>query len=269
MKYVIVCSLCNIASANIRERLLDEFPFEESKEFFGPSPIYEWGNKVVVSSSKEIVRVTGLDEVFERVQYVFVSTHRAESGIPSLTAHFTGNFGNNSLGGNAHEIARYSPSLLKRYFIEINSLRSSIDAEYTITLEATHHGPTDLNSPVMFVEMGSSEKQWQDVKTASIISKALISSIESKKTFDKCAIAVGGTHYSDKFNKVELETEFALGPIIPKYALDYLDGSILQQILSKSDQPIEYALLDWKGLGKNKAKVLKLLDQAGLEQVRL
>ena len=265
---MIVCSLNNIASTNIRERLLAKFPFQESSEFFDGSPIYMWGEKVLVSSHREIVHVTGLDEKFNDVRYVFASTHRAESGIPSLTAHFTGNFGNNSLGGNAHEIALYSPKLLKNYFQEINALRRSIPSTYKITLEATHHGPTDLQSPVMFVEMGSSEKEWQDVETASVIADALVRSLNSTKQYDKCAIAVGGTHYSDKFNKVELDDDIALGPIVPKYALDNFDSTMLAQIVSKSSQPVKYAVIDWKGLGKHKENVLKVIGDAGLEQIR-
>ncbi|MCL4518732.1 MAG: D-aminoacyl-tRNA deacylase [Thaumarchaeota archaeon] len=269
LKDVIVCSLNNTASTNVRERLLERFPFQETEEFFGSSPIYSWGNKTIVASPSDIVHVTGLDEKFDDVRYVFASTHRAESGIPSLTAHFTGNFGGNALGGNAHEVARYSPQLLKNYFQEITALRRHIPSAYKITLEATHHGPTELKSPVMFVELGSSEKEWQDTETASLIADAIIRSLDSPEECNKRAIAVGGTHYSDKFNKVELEEEFALGPIIPKYSLDYLDESMLSQIVSKSAQPVKYALLDWKGLGKNKERVLRIIDGAGLEQVKM
>ncbi|MDG6996384.1 MAG: hypothetical protein JRN52_10725 [Nitrososphaerota archaeon] len=269
MKDVIVCSQSNIASTNIRERLLERFPFQETEEFFGSSPIYVWGEKAIVTSPKEIVRVSGLDERFDNVRYVFASTHRAESGMPSLTAHFTGNFGSDTLGGNAHEVARYSPQLLKNYFLELNSLRNLIPKEYSITLEATHHGPTEFKSPVMFVELGSSEREWQDIETAALIADATIRSLDAQRRFDKCAIGIGGTHYSDKFNKVELGSEFALGPIVPKHALEFLNESMLAQILSKSTQPIKYALLDWKGLGKSKERVLQILERADLEQIRV
>ena len=126
---------------------------------------------LVVSAKKDIVFVDQLDETFGDCRYVFISRHRAESGIPSLTAHFTGNFGPATFGGNPSEIAKYSPQLLKNYMIELSSLRNEIDNSYRITLEATHHGPTSLKSPVLFVELGSTEKEWGDVATASLIAR--------------------------------------------------------------------------------------------------
>jgi len=35
-------------------------------------------------------------------------------------------------------------------------------SKYTVTLEATHHGPTDMEVSVMFVEIGSSMEHWID-----------------------------------------------------------------------------------------------------------
>jgi D-aminoacyl-tRNA deacylase len=268
LKTVIVCSANDPAGTNIRDRLLEKFPFHETDELFQNSKIYSWSDLFVVSSSKDIVFVDGLDEQFGESRCVFISRHRAESGIPSLTAHFTGNYGENSFGGNPREIARFSPSLLKNYFIELSSRRETIPAAYNVTLEATHHGPSSLKSPLIFVELGSSERQWVDAKAASEIADALMKAVQSKRTFNKCAVAIGGTHYSEKFNAVELGSEIALGPTVPKYALEHFDRGILDQILRKGDQPIRSALIDAKGLGKHKESVLKLIEETGLELIK-
>ncbi|HVB11789.1 MAG TPA: D-aminoacyl-tRNA deacylase [Nitrososphaerales archaeon] len=267
MKTVIVCSLNDPAGTNIRDRLLDIYPFKPIDKSFDSSPIYSWNDKLVVSANRDIVFVDKLDETFGDCRYVFVSRHRAESGIPSLTAHFTGNFGTATFGGNPNEIAKYSPQLLKNYMIELNSLRNEIDNSYSITLEATHHGPTSLKSPVLFVELGSTEKEWKDETTARLIARALVSALDWPKEYEKCAIGIGGTHYPERLNRQIIDTEIALGPIIPKYALEYFNNEILEQILSKGDQNVNIALVDNKGLGKYKENVIKLLQDSGLERM--
>ncbi|MDG6998686.1 MAG: D-tyrosyl-tRNA(Tyr) deacylase [Nitrososphaerota archaeon] len=265
MKNVIICSLNDPAGSNIRERLLENFPFTMLDDWFDGSPVYVLDDAFLVTSKKDIVFVDGLDQKFADCSYFFVSRHRAESGIPSLTAHFTGNFGPANFGGNPREIAMYSPAKLKNYMRELHSIRSTISDIYKITIEATHHGPTDLHSPVLFVELGSSEEQWVDIKVAERVAIALMASMKSDATYSKCALGVGGTHYPDKFNKYLLESEIALGPVVSKYALENLDEDLLNQILIKSDTKVEWAIVDRKGLGQHKERVLQLLKSNGLE----
>jgi D-aminoacyl-tRNA deacylase len=279
-KTVLICSLNDAAGTNIRERLFDLHGYSEFRnEFFDGSPVHTLtppsDNILLVSSQKDIVYVEGLDERFgkddpDSTRYVFISRHRAESGIPSLTAHFTGNLGPTAdFGGRPEEVARHSPALLKNYLLALNSHHSEIPQQYNITLEATHHGPTDLGSSVLFVELGSTEDQWRDVDTARVIAKSLLEALTSKKTFSKCGIGIGGTHYPEKLNNMILETETALSVIIPKYALEYLDSKLLDQIMQKSDQEVTAALLDPKGLGKYKENVLRLIRESGLEEINL
>jgi D-aminoacyl-tRNA deacylase len=265
MKTVIVCSVNDPAGSNIRDSLLESYPFRSSGKAFDANPVYIWGDKVMVSSRKDIVFVENLDETFHNCRYIFISRHRAESGIPSLTAHFTGNFGAAAFGGNANEIARFSPDLLKNYLLALNGMRDEIGNSFKITLEATHHGPTNLASPVMFAELGSTEKEWQDKVAAKFIARALISCLECDDTYTDRAIGIGGTHYPEKLNKIELESKMALGPIVPKYALEQFDMNLLDQLLSKSDGQIGKVIVDQKGLGPSKKRVLQILNQTKLE----
>ncbi len=268
MKTLIVDSLNDPAGTNIRERLLEAFPFEDSGKAFDGNPVYVIEPEIsLVSSRQGIVFVNGnLDEEFRADRSVFISRHYAESGIPSLTAHFTGNFGKADFGGNPGEISKFSPSLLKTYMQDLRSIAQDITSTYNITLEATHHGPTSLNSSILFVELGSTDTQWRDVRAAQKISEALMMALCSPKSFNKCAVCVGGTHYPEKFNEYLFNSEYALGPIVPKYALEYFTPEILKQILEKSDQPIKNALVDRKGLGKFKDVVLRILDDFQLER---
>jgi D-aminoacyl-tRNA deacylase len=269
LKTVIVCSVQDSAGTNIRERLLERYPFEESGSVFDSSPVYSLKPDIYLVTSRQFIIYVDekLDEEFHAERSVFISRHYAESGIPSLTAHFTGNFGKADFGGQLGEIARFSPSLLKTYIQNLRANSKDIGSTYNITLEATHHGPTSLNSTLLFVELGSSERQWDDMQAASKISEALMTTLQNPKSFGKCAVCVGGTHYSEKFNNFLFDSEYALGPIVPKYALEFFTPEILEQILQKSDQPIKTALIDKKGLGKFKEAALGILDSAGLEKI--
>ena len=269
MKTVVVCSVQDSAGTNIRERILESRSFEELDLLFDGSPVYMTKPEIYLVTSRQFIIYVDekLDRELHPDRSIFISRHFAESGIPSLTAHFTGNFGKADFGGNPGEVGRFSPSLLKSYMQNLRSSNKDLDGKYNITLEATHHGPTSLNSPVLFVELGSSEKQWDDMPAASSIADALMTTVESPRSFDRCAVCVGGTHYSEKFNNYLFESDIALGPIIPKYALEFFTPEILHQILEKSDQPIKSALIDKKGLGKFKEATLAILNTFGLEKI--
>jgi D-aminoacyl-tRNA deacylase len=270
---LIIYSQRDPAGSNISSDLIENYHFETTGEFFDNAPVYRMGDLMLASIQSEIIYAgPELDQGFaQRVQsYVFVSKHRAESGIPSLTAHFTGNFGKNEFGGSPAEISRYSPSLLKDYFVHLNAMRSEIPPSFSLTLEATHHGPTSLQRPCMFVELGSSEAQWKDKVAAALVAKALMNTVTEVKKYPKAAIGLGGTHYPDKFNKLLLEnSDLSLGVVAPKYALALVDQQMLAQMLEKSDEKITAISLDMKGLGKEKNRILALAESSGLEIIKV
>ena len=117
------------------------------------------------------------------------------------------------LGARPREVGAIDPDLQKNYLIALNERKSQLEG-YEITIEATHHGPTSLRRPVLFVELGSTEKQWGDAHAAEVIADALMASLASGKKWDKVALAFGGTHYPQKFNKVLLEGEYALSAVV-------------------------------------------------------
>ena len=82
------------------------------------------------------------------------------------------------------------------------------------------------------------------------------------------AICFGGTHYSSKFTNELLEGKCALGTVMPKHALDYLDEELFSHIISQNKMA-KFALLDWRGLGTNKQKILELLEPTPLEIIKL
>jgi len=265
---VLVSSSKDPAGENLAREMVENQGFASTRIAFRGRPVYQKDSLLLATIDEEIIRPPNLDDYFNPQAYIFLSKHRAKSGVPSLTAHTTGNFGAAELGGNPREIGRVNPDLLKNYLISLAKQGEAVSG-YQVTAEATHHGPTSLNRPVLFVEIGSEEKNWTDRDAAKAVASALLQSLREARSWDKVAVGFGGTHYPEKFNKLLLEDEFAFASIVPKYSLQEVDSAIFGQILQKSTKLPRYALLDWKGLGPEKDKIVGLVGQYGLEAVRV
>lgn len=79
---------------------------------------------------------------------------------------------------------------------------------------------------------------------------------------------IGGSHYSHVANKAMLESNLAVGHICAKYNLENLDENLLKQAMEKIIPKPKFVLLDWKGLGKEKKRIIDLLDKNNIEYKR-
>ncbi|HEY5736326.1 MAG TPA: D-aminoacyl-tRNA deacylase [Nitrosopumilus sp.] len=208
-----------------------------------------------------------LEEKYDYDGFIFLSKHAAESGELALTCHSTGNFSTAKFGGNDKQVAIPKPDFQKVYLQTLKKNQSKF-SEFQITIEATHHGPTALTKPSIFVEIGTTEKQWTDeslcISVASLVHQVMSQPIKEHPV----AICFGGTHYPSKFTSELLDGKFALGTVIPKHALGDLDEKLFFHII-KQNSMAKAALLDWRGLGPNKQKVLDLLKSTDLEVIKL
>ena len=208
-----------------------------------------------------------LEEKYDYGGFIFLSKHAAESGVLALTCHSTGNFSDAKFGGNNRQVAIPKPDLQKIYLQTLKK-NQSIFSEFQITIEATHHGPTALTKPSIFIEIGTTEKQWTDmslcISVATLVHQVLSQPIQKHPV----AICFGGTHYPSKFTDELLEGRYSLGTVMPKHALDFLDEELFSHILAQNYMA-KTALLDWKGLGPHKEKLLDLLKSTDLDVIKL
>ncbi|MDW8045480.1 MAG: D-aminoacyl-tRNA deacylase [Nitrososphaerota archaeon] len=267
--YVIVASKRDSAGLNIADKLVSDYKFIRSEETFEGDPIYVKGNIKLIYVDREITHVDHLDRYFSPNCYIFVSKHRSEKGLPSLTSHFPGNFSDEcEHGGKGKELGFTYPSLQREYMRRLWLMRKDVP-KYQIVIEAMHHGPTSLAKPVLFVEIGSSSTEWNDQNAASIVSRALMETLLESTKANKVGIGFGGVHYSEKFTRFILNSDFALGAIAPKYILNHVDRGIIHQMIYRCVEDVKYAVLDWKGLGSEKERILNLVEEVGLSVVKL
>lgn len=197
----------------------------------------------------------------------FLSRHAAASGRLALTCHSTGNFGEAQAGGRDSEVAIPHAQLIKRHIRALWERRSEF-AGFELTLEATHHGPTSLRVPSAFVEVGTGEAQWRDGALCARVADTLRGALLEGDRASPEAVCFGGGHYPEKFTREAAAGEFAPGTIVPRRALGQVDGAMMGHILERNPGA-RAALVDASGMGPHKARVLGLLEEAGMEVVRL
>ena len=85
----------------------------------------------------------------------------------------------------------------------------------------------------------------------------------------KVGIGLGGTHYPSKFNRLLLESEFGLAAVASKHNLESIDEPMLSQMISKSIEKVTTIVLDGKGLGSHKDRIMKMAEKTSLEILNL
>lgn len=229
--------------------------------------VYRGQNYDLVIIPTPAISADWLEEKYHYDGYMFLSKHAAESGLLALTCHSTGNFSDAKFGGNTRQVAIPYPDFQKQYLKKLWENKTQF-SDFQITIEATHHGPTALNKPSIFIEIGTTPKQWNDVELCNSVAEKVHEVLTAKMPDYHVAICFGSTHYPEKFTKELLEGTYALGTVMPKHSLDFLDDELFSHIIQRNSMA-DAALLDWNGLGKHKQKVLDLLSQTDLEVIKL
>ncbi|CAL5444817.1 unnamed protein product [Camellia sinensis] len=126
----------------------------------------------LLKHDKSIVREDHLDKRWEEAtgevvdEVIFLSKHTAASNRPALTVHPIGMPhlcqdevppAGGKPGWAAPPNPRIGPWL---WLLKAIAESHNLTPEFEVTLEATHNGP-EINSPTMFVEIGSTEEYWK------------------------------------------------------------------------------------------------------------
>ncbi len=267
---VLVTSKVDLASKTLKTTLLRLYQFKEVGEAFG-NPVYQLEDITLVTVNDELTRADYLEEKLGKDVYIYLSRHEAMAKRPSLLVHTPGNWLNKAEhGGKPMELAKCYASAEKQILREINSLALDLTPGYQVSLEATHHGPTSMESPVIFVEVGSSEKEWRDEKAAEVLARAVVNSMPFRD-FNEVYVGVGGPHYAPEFTRLNLETGIAVSHIAPRYVFDEgFNLDMLRVAAERTKEPVKGVLVHWKGLKSNhKQKLLDWLDKTKVKWEKL
>ena len=266
---LIVSSRRDSASANIARALITKNGFEQ-----GPGQgieTYSKDNIRLVMLEKLGIYAEPSDIPSDASTTIFVSKHVSSSGRPALTVHATGNLTKEAkFGGNPEEVSYVDPSIIRSTLRALKAGVSQEGVQIDLTMEATHHGPTNLSMPVCFVEIGSGEEEWTDPVLGEIAANAVMAAATKVEETRPAAVGFGGTHYSVKHTRICMEGDYAIGHLVSSHSFD---GGVTQlminDVFNKTTGSCNTAIVDWKGLHSNdRRKLVASLEAAGREIVR-
>ncbi len=197
--------------------------------------------------NERLLNVNFINEAFEKRaslppssigDIVFLSRHSAASGNPSLTVHPIGVPWLNDVtrvGGLPGRVSPPNPRIGHLYRSLIDKMKTSkLKDEFTVSLEATHHGP-HCDIPACFVEIGSTEAEWNRNDAGDFWSEVLLEHLIDTKSIDQTSIStstfleqaqvavvlIGGGHYCPKMGDVaRLGKNVCVGHILASYTLN-------------------------------------------------
>ena len=254
MRFAITYSKKDLAGINIIQQL-------KNISFAPQIPVIELKKETIYSediSPKKYPQLRGIDFL------VFASKHKSKKNQPSLSLHAPGNWRGADFGGQPGKICPTSAQVLKYLFQQLNKNAQGLE-DYEVTLECTHHGPL-IKIPCCFIEIGSTEKQWNDKQAGKIIAKTILSLQNYKPNKNYIpTIGIGGPHYCPNFNKIQLDSKYAISHIIPQYALPLTD-TMLSEAEQKTTEQVKEVLIDWKGCGKSEVRkeIINTINRKGL-----
>jgi D-aminoacyl-tRNA deacylase len=274
LKITIICSAPDLASQNIKTHLMEfrewkplEFP--EKSGFFAAWESSDGKFRLVEIEELHVFQ-DGLDKKLEAAGLpasliIFASKHRSKEEINSLTVHCTGNSSEEArLGGHPKELAVSSPAAMKSILMEMKRLAEEKGLKYEVTLEVTHHGPTELSTPSLYAEIGSTEKQWKDPDAGGVAAKAILA-----VSLDRVPVALGfgGGHYAMRQTGLLLETGISFGHNFPKHQLEFVDEALIRQAVEKSGA--DFAYFDRKSMkSEDRNRITGILDKLGLRVLK-
>jgi D-aminoacyl-tRNA deacylase len=198
-----------------------------------------------------IDRGTGADLI------IFLSRHASVNPVPVLTVHCTGNTGKAELGGSDRSLAQAAPGWMQAVLV---NLQKAAPPGFGVCYEVTHHGPTDLQIPSFFVEIGSTDREWADERAGAA---AAISVLTARPGPSIPMISFGGNHYARRQTEIALSTQAAFGHIIHSREVPAIDQEMIRLLAAKTHA--EAVHIDRKALqGADSARIEHLILGEGL-----
>jgi D-aminoacyl-tRNA deacylase len=273
MTVLLIASSEDPASTNMKNSLLEQTSWNEQGLFYNTS-IYQhtsMNDVVIVTIPDRKIRHEHIEtEVKDQLGLqpkiaIFLSRHRSKMGEPTLTVHPIGNYGDAEFGGKPHTLVPAAPRFMVHLLRLIKKNLQSTELGYQVCYEVTHHGPY-LEIPTLFVEVGSTEEQWQQKEPAQIIATALLELLTSHHYEEDypddipVLLGIGGGHYAPRFTDVVFEKNVAFGHMIPSYQIDtgVIDWTMIEKALQATPH-ITGVYLHKKALKKSQVTEYKQL----------
>ncbi len=265
---------------NMRDKFLNSnaIKFEETNFTWHENPVFKLKtdspkNEVVLGFTKEsLISLNNLRLDKSELNpdlLIFASRHISKTARPAFLVHTTGNWTEDiNFGGEPRDLSKTSALLLKAGLLSLieQKFPPQLDT-FSIDIEVTHHGPTKLDKPLIFMELGSSKKEWVIDSAGELLVNVIINTISKylelkQEKNDKIGLGFGGTHYAPNFFRLINNKNIAMSFICPKYYVQQLNKDLIQKMIQNTIEKVDYFIIDWKGTNsEDKKHLVPLLEE--------
>ncbi|MDT8357851.1 MAG: D-aminoacyl-tRNA deacylase, partial [Methanomicrobiaceae archaeon] len=244
MKIAFVNSRLDPAGKNIRRHL-------EELLAGTPHPLH---HITFIETEDRLIYQRGIDARAGADLIVFISRHTSIEPAPTLTVHVTGNIGPAAYGGDEGSLARAAPEWMHAV---LRQLSRRAPEGYRVSYEVTHHGPTDVHTPSLFVEIGSTGQEWADPLAGRAVAESLLAA-EPGDPLN--LVGFGGNHYAARQTAIALSSRGAFGHIVHSRQIGLVDERMLSALLRKSGAVAVY--IDKKAIPTRELRRIEELSAA-------
>lgn len=250
---IVVESREDVASRTIAHALRKKYGFEPdatARAFRGRAveTSEDVADTVLVPIETRHINAEHLDEDLAQAGLaadvvVFLSRHASRSGLPTLTVHPLGNFGEAPLGGQPDRFTPAPARLMTHTLRKLKAARDAANYEAEVAYEVTHHGPLMTKAPGFFLELGSTEKAWKSTKGGRLVADALVEALTTPVADDPVLLGLGGGHYAPRFTEAALTRPVAYGHLWPRHRMgdDYDPAVLVPRLVEASPDGVDGA----------------------------
>ncbi|MBN1195363.1 MAG: D-tyrosyl-tRNA(Tyr) deacylase [Methanomicrobiaceae archaeon] len=229
MQIALINSALDPAGTAIRGRLLDLLDNP------GAEPVvYNENRFVFLETEGRLIYEEGLDDRITADCFIFISRHTSVQAVPALTVHVTGNITGADYGGAPRSLARAAPA---RMHAILGNLRRAAPEGYRVSYEVTHHGPSDVTTPSLFAEIGSTEKEWRDPAAADAVARSILA---ARPAGAIPMIGFGGNHYAARQTSIALSSRAAFGHIAHSRQVGEIDRGMVRLMRERTGAVAAY-----------------------------
>jgi D-aminoacyl-tRNA deacylase len=213
-----------------------------------------------------------LEGFLETKLVIFASKHSSKAGMKAVLVHPLGNWEEsfeNSGKEKSIGIVNASSMYIAYHAIKKYKKEEQLN-DFWLGLEVSHHGPTELNVPAIFMETGGTKDEWNDLIATRVVARAILDVVDwvntknMEETNLPAIIGIGGGHYAPSFIKRVDNNMFCVGHMIPKHHTKGLDKDLLKQAWDNTIAEEKMFLIDKKGIsGSVRQELIRIFEEKG------
>ena len=251
MASLILSSTLDEASINLARALVESSDWQNVENFDHGRVRRHSERPVTILEIDELhihadeIDMVHMDETGDSIDEVLVlSRHVSSTNTPAITLHAIGLPGitptgeKGVAGGVNGHVVPPSPrfSSLYRKMLEV-ARKNGLEGDFDLTMETTHHGPR-LETPSLYIEIGSTEAEWNRKDAAMVWSTVIcdvlgLNGAEPQGEWagsGSVMVGFGGGHYAPRHKSVVESGDFWLGHVLANYSLRFEKSELESEI---------------------------------------